>query len=264
MNLTFYKYQGTGNDFILIDNRQHEVSGPEGDRLSRAQIAKLCDRRFGIGADGLILLNSHPKFDFEMKNYNSDGGECSMCGNGARTLVQFAHDLGLEKKTYHFLGSDGPHDARFSADKVAIRMKDVTEITSTPAGFVLDTGSPHLVVEKRDLMTAEITSEGRRLRNSPMFMPGGVNVNFVESFKEQIFVRTYERGVEDETLSCGTGVIASAIVSNTALGSQHMRVQTRGGLLEVEFNRKSENHITDIWLIGPAERVFTGQLNLKL
>lgn len=262
MNLEFHKYQGTGNDFILADNRKGQLAN-----LSRAQISKICDRRFGVGGDGFILLNSHPEYDFEMKNYNSDGGECSMCGNGARTLVQFAYDLGLKKDHYRFLGSDGPHEARIQGATVAIKMADVSEITGTPVGSVLNTGSPHLVVFKKDVMTADIVPEGRKLRNSPMFMPGGVNVNFVESFvgqtPGQIFVRTYERGVEDETLSCGTGVIASAIVMSQKQGLNRMKVQTRGGLLEVEFNKSTEALVDQIWLIGPAVKVFTGRLTVS-
>jgi diaminopimelate epimerase len=258
MELHFYKYQGTGNDFILADNREGQL-----DSLSRDQIARLCHRRFGVGADGLILLNAHADYDFEMKNYNSDGGECSMCGNGARTLVQFACDLGIKKDRYRFRGSDGPHEARIRDGLICIRMCDVREITATPVGSVLNTGSPHLVVARSDLMTAEIVTEGRTLRNSPMFMPGGVNVNFVEKFDQQLFVRTYERGVEDETLSCGTGVIASAIVAHPETGPQHLKVQTRGGSLEVEFNRRSDSHVDEIWLIGPAVKVFTGRLPLS-
>ncbi|MBS1960304.1 MAG: diaminopimelate epimerase [Bdellovibrionales bacterium] len=265
MNIEFHKYHGTGNDFILADNRKGELT-----HLSRSQISGICDRRFGVGGDGFILLNAHSDFDFEMKNYNSDGGECTMCGNGARTLIQFAADLGLKKDKYRFLGSDGPHDARFQSGPhgigskglvIAIKMTDVQEITGTPVGSVLDTGSPHLVVATKDVMTAEIVPEGRKLRTSPMFMPAGVNVNFVESFDhDQIFVRTYERGVEDETLSCGTGVIAAAIVMSQRIGPNRMNVQTRGGSLEVEFNKHSDGRVDNIWLVGPAVKVFTGQL----
>jgi diaminopimelate epimerase len=274
MQLSFLKYQGTGNDFILVDNRDGKFSS-----LTRAQIAKICDRRFGVGADGLILLNAHPDYDFEMKNYNADGGECSMCGNGARTLVQFAQQLGLKPRTneatYRFWGSDGEHAAFVKNDLVHLKMKDVLEVQATPAGFVLNTGSPHLVCPTTQLMTHDVVTEGRKLRNSPMFMPGGINVNFVEAFGQQIFVRTYERGVEDETLSCGTGIIASAIIFRAFLSPPQTsppnsgafdsafphpiltQVETRGGHLQVQFTQKS-SAFTDIWLIGPAQPTFAG------
>jgi len=260
MKLQFSKYQGTGNDFILIDNRKSEWSS-----LTRAQIAKLCDRRFGIGADGLILLNHHRDADFEMKNYNSDGGECSMCGNGARSLVQFAHHLGIRdrgiavKKPYQFAAIDGAHEAYFQDDKIHLKMQDVKEVRETPVGFFLNTGSPHLVTHRLNLMTYNVVEEGRKLRTSPMFMPGGVNVNFVESYGDKIFVRTYERGVEDETLSCGTGNIASALTAFPhPMGKHRVEVETRGGKLFVEFKKVSDEHYEEIWLIGPALKTFDG------
>ena len=254
MSLHFSKYHGTGNDFILIDNRSGQVSD-----LTRAQIAKMCDRRFGIGGDGLILLNAHSQFDFEMKNYNSDGGECTMCGNGARTLVQFAHDLGIRKDHYRFLAIDGEHEAKLVNGQIHVKMQDVLQVTDTPLGHVLNTGSPHLICKTENLLTFDVVNEGRRLRNSPLFMPAGINVNFVEHFGKQIYVRTYERGVEDETLSCGTGVIAAALVS-----SGH-HVETRGGHLEVKFQKTKgptgEDQYKEIWLIGPAQKTFEGSLS---
>ena len=259
MNISFSKYQGTGNDFILIDNRSKTF-----DDLTRAEIAKLCDRRFGVGADGLILLNSNSNSDFEMKNYNSDGGECSMCGNGARSLVQFAHDLGLQKENYVFHAIDGFHEAGIRDGLIHLKMQDVNQVTETPVGFVLDTGSPHLVRRTSDLMTFDVVTEGRRLRNSAMFMPGGINVNFVEAYHDQIFVRTYERGVEDETLSCGTGVIASALTSfDHAPGTHSVSVQARGGSLKVHFDKIKNDQYSNIWLIGPAQKTFAGSFELK-
>ena len=264
MKIHFTKFQGTGNDFILIDNRKNELP-----TLSRALIAQLCDRRFGIGGDGLILLNAHPEYDFEMKNFNSDGGECSMCGNGARCLVQFAHHLGVptqDKNHYQFIAIDGEHEARIESGLIHLKMQKVSELTETPVGFVLNTGSPHLVCQTPNLMTFEVVNEGRRLRNSPMFMPSGINVNFVENFGNKIFIRTYERGVEDETLSCGTGIIAAAITSarESAIGFHEVDVQARGGLLKVTFEKQEivgKPHWDNIWLIGPAVQTFQGSIS---
>ncbi len=262
MKINFFKYQGTGNDFILLDNRKNEWSG-----LNRSMIAKLCDRRFGIGGDGLILLNAHPKYDFEMKNYNSDGGECSMCGNGARCLAQLAHDLQVPSRVkdhYHFLAIDGEHEASIHGNLIHLKMQNVDEINETPEGFVLNTGSPHLVCPATHLMTQDIVTQGRTLRNSPMFMPGGINVNFVQAYGKKIFVRTYERGVEDETLSCGTGIIAAAITAaqNQGPGVHEYEVHSRGGILQVRFEQSESDLQTqkweNIWLIGPAVLSFKG------
>jgi len=269
--MKFSKYQGTGNDFVLIDNRDGSHDG-----LTRAQIARICDRRFGVGGDGLILLNRAPGsndssagLDFAMKNYNSDGGECSMCGNGGRALVQFAHDLGIRKERYRFSASDGEHEAELLDGVVHLKMQNVAGIHETPVGFVLDTGSPHLVRSTSGLMTHDVVTEGRTLRNSAMFLPGGINVNFVEAIGgsdrpgSKIFVRTYERGVEDETLSCGTGVIAAAIVlgspANSADGEHAVDVETRGGSLQVRFE-KSGGRYLNIRLIGPAQLAFRGEI----
>ncbi len=255
MKIPFSKYQGTGNDFILIDNRDQRFS-----ELTRAQIARLCDRRFGVGGDGMILLNSHDRYDFEMKNYNSDGGECSMCGNGGRSLVAFARSKGIQKDLYRFWAIDGEHEAQITESKsgpiVHLKMKDVTNIRETPAGHILDTGSPHLVCQVKNLMTYDVVTEGRKIRNSAMFMPSGINVNFVEVNGDKFFVRTYERGVEDETLSCGTGIIAAALVCSAT------EIETRGGKLGVKFTRQSATEFQDIWLIGPAQLTFEGTIEI--
>jgi len=257
LGLRFTKYQAAGNDFILMDardpaTRQKILS------LSRAEIAKICDRRFGIGADGLILLLAHPDYDFEMKNYNSDGGECSMCGNGGRSLVHFAQALGLNKKDYRFLATDGPHEAKIEGSLVHLKMQDVPSVVPTPLGATFNTGSPHLIRKVNQLMAIDVVSEGRMIRNSPLFMPGGINVNFIEEIDGQLFIRTYERGVEDETLSCGTGVIAAALTMNEAKG--FTSIQARGGMLSVKFE-KNGSGFKDIWLIGPAEKTFEGTIN---
>ncbi|TCJ17450.1 diaminopimelate epimerase [Flaviaesturariibacter flavus] len=256
MKHTFYKYQGTGNDFVLFDNRDGRYNG-----LETRVIRRLCDRRFGIGADGLMLLNKHPDYDFEMKYYNADGRESSMCGNGGRSLVKFAADLGIVQTEYRFLAVDGPHEASIELDgNVALRMQDVNEVRHDGSNFILNTGSPHFVHLTDDVMGKDMVRIGRQIRNSPEFEKEGINVNFVEQTREddEIIVRTYERGVEDETLSCGTGVTAAALVcAHNENGFNRVDVRTRGGRLAVEFD-KSGNHFSNVWLIGPAERVFEG------
>jgi diaminopimelate epimerase len=194
MQAHFYKYQGTGNDFVIMDNRSSEM-----DKLSEAQVKFLCDRRFGIGGDGLMLLNKHPQYDFEMKYYNSDGRESSMCGNGGRCLVKFAHDIGLVKSAYHFIAVDGPHDAEVNTDgTVSLKMNDVDSIQATGKEYVLNTGSPHFVQLRQGVMELDVFKEGRSIRNSDAFKEKGINVNFVERQEEgnRIIVRTYERGVD--------------------------------------------------------------------
>ena len=254
MSLLFTKYQSAGNDFILMDARTSPVREKIAS-LSRAEIAKICDRRFGIGGDGLILLLAHPEYDFEMKNYNSDGGECSMCGNGGRALVHFAHSLGIKKDHYRFLATDGIHEARIEANLIHLKMQDVPGSVPTPLGLTFNTGSPHLIRHVKNLMSVDVVEEGRMMRNSPHFMPGGINVNFIEEIDGQLFIRTYERGVEDETLSCGTGVIAAALAMNSPTGITS--IQARGGMLTVKFE-KDGAAFKNIWLIGPAEKTYEG------
>ena len=257
--LRFTKYQAAGNDFILIDNRSGTV------RLSRSEIARLCHRRFGIGGDGLILLQNSPGYDFEMKNFNSDGGECSMCGNGGRALIQFVRDLGMEKQHYRFLAIDGVHEALTTPSGIELKMSDVPRVIETPVGPTLDTGSPHLVIGVENLLNFEVVKEGRWLRNSPLFMPGGINANFFEIQSDRIFVRTYERGVEDETLSCGTGAIATAMIVARNAGKLKPGVEFKtivhcqGGELPIRFTPSSESSFENIWLAGPVERTFTGE-----
>ena len=260
MKYTFYKYQGTGNDFIIFDNRQHEL-----DFLTKNQIKSLCDRRFGIGADGLMLLENHPDFDFKMVYYNADGGESSMCGNGGRCLVQFAKDMGISSSHYHFLAVDGPHEAEIdSKGLIRLKMQDVNAIASDGADKVLDTGSPHYIRFMDDLNHLDVFTEGRKIRYNNQYSEKGINVNFVSRDNDGIRVRTYERGVENETLSCGTGVTASAIAASNGIGQQHVFINVEGGKLEVAFNRIDEQHCNDIWLIGPATFVFSGKISLSL
>ena len=260
MKIQFAKYQGTGNDFVILDNRDKKYDG-----LTRAQVNFLCDRRFGIGADGLMLLNLHTGFDFEMKYYNSDGRESSMCGNGGRCLTKFANDVGLVLSDYKFIAIDGEHQASINLDgTVALKMNDVDSLKMIRGSFILNTGSPHFVMMTHDLMHIDVFKKGREIRYSDEFKEEGINVNFVEQTGEadKIIVRTYERGVEDETYSCGTGVTASALVCcHNDNGFNRVEVKTKGGELSVEFE-KIGNSFKNIWLNGPAVKVFEGSIEI--
>jgi diaminopimelate epimerase len=261
MKLQFYKYQGTGNDFILADNRKGEYI------LKTAQIHQLCDRRFGIGADGLMLLNQKQGFDFEMKYYNADGKEGSMCGNGGRCMAKFAYHLGIHREVYRFVASDGIHEAEIDIDGiVSLKMKDVKAVKKFHNDFVLDTGSPHYIKMTSNVMDVDVFKKGSEIRHSKEFEEEGINVNFVEQMSEadKIIVRTYERGVEDETYSCGTGVTAAALVCyHNENGFNEVEVKTIGGTLTVEFDRVDENKFENIWLCGPAEKVFEGSVEIN-
>lgn len=256
MTIQFYKYQGTGNDFVIIDNRKGNIE------LSTEQINRICDRRFGIGADGLMLLNTIPGYDFEMKYYNADGNESSMCGNGGRCLTRFAYDIGIHKTTYHFLATDGDHDAELDEHGwIRLKMKDVHEVQDYHGDTVLNTGSPHYIKLVQHITELDVFQEGRKIRNSKDFMTEGINVNFVETGNKHISVRTYERGVEDETYSCGTGVTAAAIVfAHNEKGFNRVEVKTKGGHLAVEFDKINDQEYRDIWLCGPAEFVYKGEI----
>ena len=258
MTTTFYKYQGTGNDFIIMDNRDGKI------KLIETQVNHLCDRRFGIGADGLMLLNSLQGYDFDMKYYNADGREGSMCGNGGRCLTRFAHDMGIHKDLYRFMAIDGEHEAtRGEEGWINLKMKDVDHIDDHHGDSILDTGSPHYIKAVGDVMKMNIYDEGREIRYSKDFSEKGINVNFVENTDKGIIVRTYERGVEDETFSCGTGVTASALVfAHNDNGFNRVDVQTKGGHLAVEFDKTGEENFENIWLCGPAEFVFKGEVTL--
>ena len=261
MKIEFFKYQGTGNDFILLDNRQSIY-----DEITTEQVKEMCDRHFGIGADGLMLLNNKEGYDFEMIYFNADGKAGTMCGNGGRCIVKFAALLGIKKSKYFFLATDGVHEAEIDLDKeVRLKMKDVNNVRFTLNNFLLNTGSPHYIKYVKDVEEIDVVAEGRKIRNSKEFAENGVNVNFVQvKADDEIFVRTYERGVEDETLSCGTGVTASALIAaHNEKGFNRVEVKTIGGSLCVEFEKISETEFTNVWLCGPAELVFTGEINLK-
>ncbi|NJO03087.1 MAG: diaminopimelate epimerase [Bacteroidia bacterium] len=252
--LPFHKYQGTGNDFIMVDNRNLHF-----DARSEALIQRLCHRRFGIGADGLILLENADGYDFRMVYFNADGREGSMCGNGGRCTVKFAQSLGLFDTHTHFLAVDGPHEARVEGNWVYLKMMDVSEAEQNPEFYFLDTGSPHYVQWINDLENFDVFQAGRTVRYNDRFREPGTNVNFVEKIGDnQIFVRTYERGVEDETYSCGTGVTACALVSYLHGMPSPVRIKTLGGELEVSFESNGSGHFRNIYLAGPAEKVFEG------
>lgn len=260
MEITFSKYQGTGNDFILFDNRNLDIP-----YLETSTIKKLCDRRFGIGADGLIILATKEGYDFEMIYYNSDGNLSSMCGNGGRCVVRFAYDLGMHKNSYNFLAIDGLHEASIDLDNsIRLKMLDVKDFEEHPGYSILNTGSPHYVKFSRGVRHLDVKTDGYEIRHSKEFEENGINVNFVEvTGPYSIYVRTYERGVEDETLSCGTGVTAAALASaHNERGFNEVQVITNGGKLSVEFNKTDDKSFADIYLCGPAIFVFKGTVKI--
>lgn len=254
MQLEFYKYQGTGNDFVILDNRSLRF-----DKKNTKLIADICDRRFGIGADGLILLENHPRCDFKMVYYNSDGKESSMCGNGGRCLVAFAKELGIIEQVATFEAIDGLHRAHIENDLVHLKMQDVASIEGYTNHVFLDTGSPHHVTLVKDLKSFDVVRTGNAIRRGAPYFEVGTNVNFVEPAGTDIFsVRTYERGVENETLSCGTGVTAVALaMHHLKKASEEVTLLTPGGELKVTF-KKTPTGYEDIYLIGPACLVFKG------
>lgn len=260
MQLHFFKYQGTGNDFIIIDNRNKQY------QLTTEQINFLCNRRLGIGADGLMLLEEQAGYDFKMVYYNADGNEGTMCGNGGRCLVKFAKDRGIVKPNYTFIAIDGEHKANFDDNGwIQLKMQDVPSYTENKYGDVeINTGSPHYIRNVNDVLSVDVFKEGQAIRYNETYEAKGINVNFVQRLDENtIAVRTYERGVEDETLSCGTGVTASALVfAHNERGFNHVDVKTKGGLLAVEFNKTADTAFENIWLCGPATFVFEGKIEI--
>ena len=259
MQILFYKYQGTGNDFVIINNWDQIYLT----KADTAQVRLMCDRRFGIGADGLILLQQHPDFDFEMIYFNADGQEGSMCGNGGRCIVAFAHYLGLVKEDCRFLAIDGIHEAKIKRENwIELKMSDVNEIEEGEDYYLMDTGSPHFVTFVEDVDDINVVEVGSAIRYSKRFREHGVNVNFVEKKQQGIEVATYERGVENETLSCGTGVTAAAIAYYLQVPDptrQKVQIQAKGGKLEVRLEANENHEIKNIWLCGKAELVFEGK-----
>ncbi len=255
--MTFYKYHGTGNDFILFDNRNGEYV------FTQRQVAALCHRRFGIGADGLMLLGDAEGYDFSMVYYNSDGRESSMCGNGGRCLVAFAKQLGIITDAADFVAIDGRHHATIQPDGwVNLEMGNVNGIDIHEGYTLLNTGSPHYVKWAKDVKAIDVFKDGRAIRNQPEFQPDGINVNFTQVIADALFVRTYERGVEDETYSCGTGVTAAAIAATcSTTGSFSTAIETLGGKLMVSFTKDTPSSAKNVVLSGPAAFVYQGTLN---
>jgi diaminopimelate epimerase len=257
MRHTFYKYQGAGNDFVIIDNRENYFN-----KQDTKLIAYLCDRRFGIGADGLILIENHVDLDFKMVYFNADGNESSMCGNGGRCITNFANHLGIIDKKAKFEAIDGFHQAIVEDGIIKLQMQNVTDIQKLDNYVFLDTGSPHYVICKNEIDKLNVKQEGAKIRYSKPFSKEGTNVNFVEKVSNDIFaVRTYERGVEDETLSCGTGVTAVALAMNYIGKTKNnlITLNTKGGDLKVSFDKKG-NSYSNVWLIGPATQVYKGDI----
>lgn len=260
MKFHFYKYQGTGNDFVIMDNRDGKIN------LTQEQVHLICDRRFGIGGDGLMLLNQKDGYDFEMIYYNSDGKPGSMCGNGGRCLTKFAYDQGIRPDRYKFIATDGEHLAELgNRGWIHLKMKDVNNISNIHGDSILDTGSPHYIKQVTEVSKLDVVEEGRAIRYNKTFEEKGINVNFVEPTDKNIIVRTYERGVEDETFSCGTGVTAAALVfAHNENGFNRIEVQTKGGYLAVEYDKLGDEQFENIWLCGPADFVFSGEIDIEV
>lgn len=261
MKVQFYKYQGAGNDFILIDNRENSV-----DHHNPGLISQLCDRRFGIGGDGIMFLENEAGYDFKMVYYNADGQPSSMCGNGGRCIVAFAKYLNVIDTETNFLAVDGPHYAKISADGdwVSLQMIDVNEVSRDLDAYVLNTGSPHYVKITTGLADKNVYEDGYAIRNNDTYKAQGINVNFVEPMEQGYFVRTFERGVEDETYACGTGVTAVALAMaqhRNQTGTIDTPVKVLGGNLNIRFNYDGTRY-TDIFLEGPAKQVFLGEVKI--
>jgi diaminopimelate epimerase len=258
--MQFYKYQGTGNDFIVIDDRNEQFN------LSKEEIAHVCQRRFGIGADGLILLQNATGYDFKMVYYNADGTIGTMCGNGGRCIVRFASDLNIIQEKASFMAVDGPHIAYVDAEKISLQMMDVCAIDQHGDDFFTNTGSPHFVRFVKQVQFYDVKNVGATIRYSEAYQPiQGTNANFIEKIDAQtIFVRTYERGVEDETYSCGTGVTAAALVSHVFQGMKSpVQIKTLGGELSVSFQGNPQDGFNEIFITGPAIQVFKGGITSR-
>jgi len=261
MSNHFYKYQGAGNDFILIDNRSLSFK-----HTDKETVSHLCNRRFGIGADGLMLLQNHSDFDFEMLYFNADGNPGSMCGNGGRCIVAFAKHLGIIDTETNFLAVDGPHYAKITetGNWVELQMIDIDTIGNDGEAYVLNTGSPHYVTQVEDLESLDVFKNGYDIRNNDTYRAEGINVNFVEDLGDRLFVRTFERGVEDETYACGTGVTAVALSMakhKNTIGHINTPIKVLGGEMNIDFEYDGQR-FSNVFLCGPAEQVFEGELKL--
>jgi diaminopimelate epimerase len=265
MHIHFYKYHGAGNDFIIADNRDNSLTD-----ISSEQIRQMCSRRFGIGSDGFIFLSTHNYADFQMDFYNPDGSGATFCGNGARCIVAFAYRLGIIKNETEFMASDGLHKAVIKDSEntddliIRLRMSNVESLENHPAGSFCNTGAPHLVQFTKLTDDFPVVKKGREIRFSDKYKTDGINVNFVSALSvDQIYVRTYERGVEDETLSCGTGVTASALAfaQSNDMNEGIIGVKTRGGNFRVGFKRSSAG-FSQVYLQGPAVFVYGGEIEV--
>jgi len=263
MKISFHKYHGAGNDFVIIDNRNDNI------QLSTKQIALFCHRRFGIGADGLMTIENDKEFDFKMKYYNSDGAEGSMCGNGGRCIVAFAKKLGIISKETTFVATDGIHKAKINSEKneisdISLNMNDVENISINKDSYFLDTGSPHHISFVNDVDTINVFEDGKKIRYSDKYKSSnGTNVNFIEVKDEYLKIRTYERGVENETYACGTGATAAAIAYAHKEGFLNKEIQLKavGGNLSLSFVKEGDIY-KKVILRGPAEFVFSGTIEL--
>jgi diaminopimelate epimerase len=263
MKIEFFKYHGTGNDFIIIDNRNLQW------KPDHQHVASLCNRHLGIGSDGLMLLTDVRGFNFGMTYFNSDGNESTMCGNGGRCMTAFARLLGIVDTKAHFYAIDGEHEAFILTEsenitQIKLKMKDVTVEEPVGGNFFIDTGSPHYIIFSTNVNRMDIVKKARKIRYDTCFAEEGTNVDFVEIKNDHLFVRSYERGVEDETLSCGTGITASALAAavKTHGNPGFFLIRTRGGELKVSFKQKG-SVFTDVWLEGPAELVFRGMIEIS-
>ena len=260
MYIEFSKYQATGNDFVMIDNRFGSFVWDD-----EMVIQNLCDRKFGIGADGLILISDDTEADFEMRYFNADGKEASMCGNGGRCAVSFANELNLVTSDHaRFNAVDGVHEAYIENNNIRLKMIDVSEFKKNGDNYFIQTGSPHHVGFYSDIEKIDVLKEGEFIRNSEIYKPDGSNVNFVEYKDGIVYIRTFERGVEDETLSCGTGSVAAAIAVALKYGSTKnvYSLNAPGGQLKVSFEKSSDGTFRNIWLEGPATFVFSGKIKI--
>jgi len=260
MQILFSKYQGAGNDFVIIDSRTEFFP------VSVELISKLCDRHFGIGADGLMLLSNSLEGDFLMRYFNSDGNESTMCGNGGRCIVHFANKLGIIGRSTTFVGIDGVHKADIIAENyVSLKMKDVDKIETIDDNYFIDSGSPHYIKFVRDLNDVDVEREGKLIRQSVNIANGGTNVNFIQVLGDNLLkIRTFERGVEAETLACGTGAVASSIAYSLYFEteSESVKLIAPGGELFVKFKQIDTTSFNDIWLEGPANHVFDGSIDI--
>jgi diaminopimelate epimerase len=259
LKLTFYKYHGAGNDFIMIDDR--ELLFP----VDQSLIEQLCHRHFGIGADGLILLQNDTSSDFKMVYFNSDGRESTMCGNGGRCIVRFAKDLGLIENETEFLAVDGLHHAFVNEKEIQLQMTNVSDVDEFPSHLFLNTGSPHHIEFVQDVNQINVKKRGAEIRYGSPYFDEGSNVNFVQILNgDSLKIRTYERGVEDETLACGTGITAAAIAAYESgkISAQNVHVSAVGGDLKVRFEKNASGGFENVWLTGPAKFVFKGEIEI--